>query len=441
MDLINTETNLIDNLSARYRKAGIEIMKNFSFLRDQALDNLKKQGLPDHKNEEYKYFNVLRKINRDYTFTLPDNSQLNTEWIKSRFINDPGGIRIVFINGSLSKELSSSNSSTTGYEFMKLDENSNRVNKLLDIFLQQRQNINKDLYLELNNAFLNAGFILNLNNQLESRPVYIYHFITDEIHETFINKKGLIFIDKDTRADIVEIFYSATRNHYFRNQNTEIFAEDSVNLNYYLVQETGSDTVFINNTNVYQSENSHVNTYTFSLGGKRLRNNLNMLLNKKNCESHLFGLYFISGDDHIDNHTTVDHNEPHCFSNEYYKGIIDDNGTATFNGKIYVRPNAQKTNAFQSNKNLVLTDSATINTKPQLEIWADDVKCSHGATTGQIDEEQLFYLRSRGLDKDSATALLLHAFAFEIVDMVELSDLKKYIGDKINMRLGYQFSD
>jgi Fe-S cluster assembly protein SufD len=166
-----------------------------------------------------------------------------------------------------------------------------------------------------------------------------------------------------------------------------------------------------------------------------------MLLNEENCESHLYGLYFISKDDHIDNHTTVDHRKPHCYSNEYYKGIIDENGTGTFNGKIYVRPNAQKTNAFQSNKNLVLTDTATINTKPQLEIWADDVKCSHGATTGQIDEEQMFYLRSRGLDKESATALLLHAFAFDIIDKVELEHLRKYIGSKINNRLGYQFSD
>jgi Fe-S cluster assembly protein SufD len=357
-------------------------------------------------------------------------------------IKDESGIHIVFINGILSSRFSNIDAAVNGLDFFDLNAKSgNGKGRILNMFLEQNQNVNDDLYIDLNNAFMNAGFLLNLNKQFDSRPVYLYHYVTEDFSDTMINKKGIIVLDSDAKANIVEIFYTKNRNHYFRNYNLEVFLEDGALLNYYNVEETGSEAVCINNTNIYQSGNSRANTYSFALKGRHLRNNLNLLLNQENSESHLFGLYFISDNDLIDNHTTVDHKKPHCYSNEYYKGIINENGTGTFNGKIFVRPNAQKTNAFQSNQNLVLTDNATINAKPQLEIWADDVKCSHGATTGQLDEEQLFYLRSRGLDKESATALLLHAFAFDIVDKVELEHVRRYIADKINIRLGYQFSD
>jgi Fe-S cluster assembly protein SufD len=443
MALAHTESNLLDVLSTKLKDTNFKRPEKFSALSEKAVENLKNHGLPNHKNEEYKYFNVLRKISKDYSVELPKTIPQNLDWVNSKMIDDDKGVHIVYINGVFSSRFSNLENPVNGFNLFDLDSDSDYLkDKILELFLEHKQNVNNDLYLDLNNAFLNAGFLLNLDKQFDpGRPVYIYHFVTDDIKDTMINKKGIIVLDKDSKADIVEIFYTENNNHYFRNYNLETYLKDGSLLNYYVIQETGNDSVCINNVNIYQSENSRANTYTFSLKGSYLRNNLNLLLNQENCESHLFGLYFISDKDLIDNHTTVDHKKPHCFSNEYYKGIINDNGTGTFNGKIYVRPNAQKTNAFQSNKNLVLTDNASINTKPQLEIWADDVKCSHGATTGQLDDEQLFYLRSRGLDKESATALLLHAFAFDIVDKVELEHLRKYIADKINLRLGYKFSE
>jgi len=442
MTLIQTDINLIEALSANYKHSDFNLPEELSSIKDKALNTLLKYGLPHQKNEEYKYFNVQRKIKRDYTLKLSEPASGSPDWIESAMISDVKGIHIVFINGVLSTRFSNVDAVVNGFDFNDLSAKSDiGKSRILKMFLEQNQNINNDLYIDLNNAFMNAGFLLSLDKQYDSRPIYLYHFITEDLKDTMINKKGIIVLEKDAKANIVEIFYTENKNHYFRNYNQEIFLADGALLNYYNVEETGSESVCINNTNIYQSGNSRANTYTFALKGRYLRNNLNLLLNQENSESHLFGLYFISDNDLIDNHTTVDHKKPHCFSNEYYKGIINDNGIGTFNGKIYVRPQAQKTNAFQSNKNLVLSDNATINAKPQLEIWADDVKCSHGATTGQLDEEQLFYLRSRGLDKESATALLLHAFAFDIVDKVELEQLKKYIADKINTRLGYQFSD
>jgi Fe-S cluster assembly protein SufD len=171
-----------------------------------------------------------------------------------------------------------------------------------------------------------------------------------------------------------------------------------------------------------------------------IRNNLNISINGEHCESHLFGLYIVKGNDHVDNHTVVDHRIANSYSNELYKGIINDSGTGVFNGKIFVQPDAQKTNAFQSNKNLLLSDKASMNTKPQLEIWADDVKCSHGATTGQIDSEQIFYLRSRGLDEQQAKGMLLYAFATDFLKQISLPVLKDYLENVVADNLQYERS-
>jgi Fe-S cluster assembly protein SufD len=243
----------------------------------------------------------------------------------------------------------------------------------------------------------------------------------------------------DSKATLTELYFSEDNTDGFENYFTEVFTGKGAKMDFHRIQHKRGKETLINNINIYQKESSLVNTYTYTLSGRMLRNNLNILLEDENCESHLYGIYLVKGNDVVDNHTTVDHQKPHSFSNENYKGILDENGKGVFNGKIYVRPDAQKTNAFQSNKNIVLTDSAAINTKPQLEIWADDVKCSHGATTGQIDQEQLFYLRSRGLDERTAKAMLLHAFAFEIVDKIELNPVKEYLTKVINTQLGYQF--
>ena len=170
-----------------------------------------------------------------------------------------------------------------------------------------------------------------------------------------------------------------------------------------------------------------------------VRNNLNIVLDAEGCETHLYGLYLVKGTDHIDNHTVVDHKKPNSYSNEMYKGIMDEKSTGVFNGKIYVRPDAQKTNAYQSNNNILLSDEASINTKPQLEIWADDVKCSHGATTGQLDEEQLFYLRARGLDKTTARAMLLYAFAMDVIENIRIPALREYMEKIIADRLHKEY--
>jgi Fe-S cluster assembly protein SufD len=177
-----------------------------------------------------------------------------------------------------------------------------------------------------------------------------------------------------------------------------------------------------------------------SLNGGIVRNNLNVVLEAEHCEAHLYGLYFPAGQTHIDNHTVVDNVKPNCLSNELYKGILNDSSSGVFNGKIFVQPNAQKTNAYQSNKNILLSDSASVNTKPQLEIFADDVKCSHGCTVGRLNEEGLFYLRSRGINEKMAKSLLVHAFAIDILEHIKPEPIRMYVDHLISERLEFNIA-
>jgi Fe-S cluster assembly protein SufD len=217
----------------------------------------------------------------------------------------------------------------------------------------------------------------------------------------------------------------------------EIIVEKDALLEYYKIQNEAGNSSQVSTTHIRQTGKSYTHTVSVSLNGGTVRNNLNLVLDAEHCEAHLYGLYFPKGQSHMDNHTVVDNVKPNCFSNELYKGIIDDTATGVFNGKIFVRQQAQKTNAYQSNKNILLSDTASVNTKPQLEIFADDVKCSHGCTVGQLDEEALFYLRSRGVSEKNARSLLLHAFADDILQTIKPEPLRAYVEQLISERLEF----
>ncbi|HVK97840.1 MAG TPA: Fe-S cluster assembly protein SufD, partial [Flavisolibacter sp.] len=225
----------------------------------------------------------------------------------------------------------------------------------------------------------------------------------------------------------------------FTNEVLEIVVEQDAIVDYYKIQNDAAHTNQVSTTHFRQLGKSVVNSVTISLNGGIVRNNLNIAMEAEHAEANMYGLYFLRGQTHVDNHTIVDNVKPHLLSNELYKGIIDDGATAVFNGKIYVQPDAQKINAFQSNKNILLSENATINTKPQLEIYADDVKCSHGCTVGQLDEDSLFYLRSRGISDKAARALLVHAFAVDILEHIKPAPIRDYVDGLISGRLEFNF--
>jgi Fe-S cluster assembly protein SufD len=224
-------------------------------------------------------------------------------------------------------------------------------------------------------------------------------------------------------------------NQYLSNSVTEIFVAENANLEYFTVQNQHNKSTSINSVFIQQENNSNATTHTVSLHGGLIRNNLKFVINGENAEANMFGMAFLDREQHIDNFTQVIHAKPHCQSNQVYKYVLDDKSTGAFSGKIHVARDAQKTNAFQRNNNILLTDQATMQTKPQLVIDADDVKCSHGATVGQIDEEALFYLRARGIDEDKARMMMMNAFAHEVIQEIKIDALRERIDELIEKRL------
>jgi Fe-S cluster assembly protein SufD len=284
-----------------------------------------------------------------------------------------------------------------------------------------------DMFDQLNASLSNGSLFIPASD----KPILILNINTGS---TNIHNRFLVKVENGASISIIERTINLSSSPLFQTISEEITVGENARVDYYKIQDA-KNIIEVCNTSIIQKNNSHVNTFTLLTDGTLVRNNLSISIDGEHCESHFHGLSLLKGETIGDHHTVVDHRKPNSFSNELYKGVMDDRSKGIFNGKIYVRPQAQKTNAFQSNRNILLSEQATINTKPQLEIWADDVKCSHGCTTGQLDDEALFYLQSRGIDKADARAMLLYAFAMQTTELITLQPLKAYIDSLISQRL------
>jgi len=397
----------------------------------QALESFKRSGFPTTKHEEYKYFNLNKVLKSEYTFPL--SSADATGDFKSFLFDDLKANRLVFINGIYSPEHSTIVSSGNELIVSSLqDADQNIIEKY---FGREVYSAN-DPFAELNTASVQNGIFIQVpKNKVVEHPVLI-HFIADANQtDVFVQPRVMLLAETNAQVSLLETFHTAGTNTSFTNAVTEIVLHTDAIVDYYKLQNDSASSVHVGNTIVTLEGKSTFNSATITLSGAMVRNNLNVILKAEYSEAHFYGLYFTGDRQVVDNHTMVDHAVPNCESNELYKGILDGFSTGVFNGKIFVKQDAQKTNAFQSNKNILLTKDATMNTKPQLEIFADDVKCSHGATIGQLEEEPLFYLRSRGIGEDSARALLLIAFAQDIIDHIKIDALKEYLSKAIEQRL------
>ena len=286
--------------------------------------------------------------------------------------------------------------------------------------------IKTESFIALNTAFSYDGAFIHIpGNTVVEQPIHLLYVSDARNAASVAYPRNLVVAEKSSQVKIVESFHCMqSGNHNFTNSVTEIVVKENAIVEFNKIQNETAEAFHINHTEAYLAKNSTFNINTITLGGEIVRNNLHIVLNDENGTAHLYGLYLLNGNQLVDNHTLVDHAKPNCYSNELYKGIIDDKAHGVFNGKIFVRQDAQKTNAYQSNKNILLSNDASMHAKPQLEIFADDVKCSHGATTGQIDEEALFYLRSRGIGEQNARALLNTAFAADVINNITIEALK-----------------
>ena len=405
----------------------------FSFAKDQrakAFEAFKTTGLPEAKSEEYKFTPVTRFLSKHFSANELHQTVKASESVKSLLNQEFSENRVVFVNGIYSKALSSIAVDST-ITIQSLNEALTSNPSLLFDQLH-----NNDPFALLNSTLWSDGVYINVpKNVEEQQPLFIHHLHDASSEKVSAHTKLFITIGESASLQIIEKTDTQGDQPVFNTISEEIIVAENASFNYCKIQNDSGQLIQVANTTVHQHRSSRADTFTFTLNGKLIRNNLNIIIDGEGCESHFYGLYLTDGDTLVDNHTTVDHKKPNSFSNELYKGLMDGKSKGVFNGKIYVRPHAQKTNAFQSNRNLLLSDDATVNTKPQLEIWADDVKCSHGCTTGQLDEEALFYLQSRGIPKGTAKAMLLYAFAGEVLDTIKNEQLKNYIDSIVSERL------
>ncbi|MES2396488.1 MAG: Fe-S cluster assembly protein SufD [Bacteroidota bacterium] len=431
METITQKNTLKDKIISEFESSKNSLFGN-TVLREQAMESFYKQGIPSRKHEEYKYLNIDLLLKGEFFLAL--NKTLDRKQIEHlEILND--AYVIIIANGIFMEELSKLQGLPKGLIICSLAKASKDHSSVFEKQYAQNADINADAFIALNTAMAKDGVFVHVQrNTIIEKPIHIIH-VSTAIQNSIINPRNLIVVESNAQVKIIESYETVDSTaKVFNNALTEMVVEESAIVDHYKIQDENNFGYLLNTTQIIQKGKSVFFTHTFTLSGSLVRNNLNIVLDDEGIESNLNGLYLTNENQIIDNHTLVDHRKPKCNSNELYKGIIDGKSTATFNGKIFVRKDAQKTNAFQSNKNILLSDDGTINTKPQLEIYADDVKCSHGTSTGKLDEEKVFYLRARGLSETSAKKLLMHAFASEVVDTIKIDALRDYVEEKISKR-------
>ncbi|MEX1240024.1 MAG: Fe-S cluster assembly protein SufD [Cyclobacteriaceae bacterium] len=436
MNLTTTDKNIAQDISAFIQRRMQTVSDT---LRNTALENFQQLGLPGNKHEEYKYTPITRELEKNFSFQAVASAPLVKD-VKEYFIPGVEANILVFLNGVFSPDLSVIHSPSSQLSIRSLQEVLAEKNAIATEHFNQHINIKTNAFAAWNTADWKSGLFINVPDKAVVEKPLIIHYINDASSgEVIATNRNLVVIGKNSEVTIAEKFNSSGPGNHFTNLVNEIVVGENARLDFYNIQNDKGNRYQFSQTEVYQKNSSRVNTYTFNLQGCLLRTNLHLIIDGEGIESHMYGLYLLTGNTLADNHTVVDHKKPNSHSNEMYKGVMDENSKGVFNGKIFVRPQAQKTNAFQANRNILLSDKATVNTKPQLEIWADDVKCSHGCTTGQLDEDALFYLRTRGIHKDAARAMMLSAFAGEITEKIPHSGIRNYIEMAIGERLQKNF--
>ncbi len=410
-------------------------------IRSEAIKVFEEQGFPTKKQEAWKYTSLNSILKHDYSVFPKEENALEYREVKKYFIHDIDTYNIVFIDGKYSSHLSQTTHDGIDVCLMSSALNKPKYRLIIENYFNKIAT--GDSLSALNTAFSSEGAYIHVpKNKLVEKPIQILHFSTGNESAVMLQPRNLVVIDENSHVQIIERHQSLTDNAVLTNSVTEIFAAKRAIVDYYKVQNDNENASLIDNTFIDQKQESNCSVHTFSFGGKITRNNLNFYQNGERIDSTLKGVTIIEDKQHVDHNTLVHHIEPNCESHQDYKGIFDDKATGVFNGKVVVEKEAQKTNAFQANNNILVSDKATINTKPQLEIFADDVKCSHGCTIGQLDESAMFYLRSRGIPEKEARALLMYAFANNVLESVKIPELKarinKLIAKKIGVNIGFE---
>jgi Fe-S cluster assembly protein SufD len=420
-DKLTATHNFLEELAKQAGKADFMPANEIGL----ALQYLEEKGIPNNRHEDYKYCNIEAILRKEFkTITGKEIALAATDLKKNYFIKDAYNVYVV--NGKLIAEISEV---PANIALLAIDKTPADI---LKKHLAQYAQTNSDVLIAVNVAYADRGVFLHVTKAVE-KPVVVHHVNSSE-GNLFFNVRNLIVIEKNAEVELTE-FYHSSNQKYFTNNLTEIFVGEGAHVNHTVIQNAGVASYLVNTTKTHQHKQSTYTNSCFTFSGALVRNNLNTAIAAEFAEAHLFGLFVTKGNQLVDNHTLVDHLKPNCQSNELYKGIVGGKSTAVFNGQIFVEKDAQKTNAYQSSKNILISDDATVNAKPELEIYANDVKCSHGTSTGKVDENALFYLKARGIGEESARKLLLRAFAHEVIDQLKNETIKEKVGELFEQAL------
>lgn len=440
MSVLVENANLSLKYTAHYNKVKELLFEGspdvMNDVRNKAFQDFVMQGIPTRKNENYKYTNLHPHFLPDYNFVhKQENNDVDTATV---FRCDVPQLNIeprLIFNGWYNKTDNKSLNLPEGVILCSLAEIAKTNPELIKKYYAKIAKTDADSMVALNTAYAKDGYFIYIpKNVIVENPIQLINFLQAE-NSTFVTQRNLVIIEPGGSANLILCDHTLNLNQYLNNTVTEIFVGENANLDYYTLQNQHNNTTSINSVFIQQERDSVVTTHTYSLHGGLIRNNLKFVLNGENAEANMYGMAFLDRKQHVDNFTQIIHAKPNCQSNQVYKFVLDGESTGAFSGMIHVVRDAQNTNAFQKNNNLLLTDQATMQTKPQLIIDADDVKCSHGATVGQIDEEALFYLRARGIDEDKARLMMMNAFAHDVVRKIKVESLANRIDELVERRL------
>ena len=419
----------------------VDVQTELHDVRTSALKNFENKGFPTKKDEAWKYTSLNAILKNDFSVFPKNETAIEFRDVKKYFLHEIDTYKLVFIDGVFSSNLSSTTHEGIDVCLMSSALNKPKYKMVIDTYFNKVASKDESL-TSLNTAFANEGAYINIpKSKVADKPIEIMYFSTGSEAALLVQPRNLVIVGENSHVQIIERHQSLNENPVLTNSVTEIFAQKRAIVDYYKIQNDNHEANLIDNTFVSQQKESHVSVHTFSFGGNLTRNNLNFYHFGERLTSTLNGITIIGEKQHVDHYTLVNHATPNCESFQDYKGIFSDRSTGVFNGKVYVEKEAQKTNAFQKSNNILISDKATINAKPQLEIFADDVKCSHGCTVGQLDETAMFYMQARGIPKKEAKALLMYAFSNAVIENIKIPELKKrittIIANTLGVKLGF----
>jgi Fe-S cluster assembly protein SufD len=419
----------------------VDVTAQLHDIRTSAIKNFENKGFPTKKEEAWKYTSLNSVLKNDFSVFPKRENSIEFKDVKEYFLHEIDTYKLVFVDGKFSSFMSSTTHEGIDVCLLSSVLTKPKYKMILDTYFNQIASKDESL-TTLNTAFAQEGAYINIpKSKVADKPIEIIHFSTGVESALMVQPRNLIIVGENAHVQIIERHQSLNSNPVLTNSVTEIYAQKRAIVDYYKIQNDEQTANLIDNTYISQKQESRVAVHTFSFGGNITRNNLNFYHFGERIDSTLKGITIIGDKQHVDHYTLVNHATPNCESHQNYKTILGGSSTGVFNGKIFVEKEAQKTDAFQQNNNILLSDKATINAKPQLEIFADDVKCSHGCTIGQLDESAMFYMQQRGIPKKEAKALLMYAFTSEVTNSVKIPELKakiaRIIADKLGVNMGF----